>query len=260
MVSRQVKLNGSVVDLLGGWTPPGTLLKRGNFQSYAASPYSAWTGMFGVYSHPALIADSSMLITLATFPAGTTLSWDVTQDPSWIGINGYLFVAYGNYDDSPGTITPRQIKNITSMSLDVNWTYSGDGSTGLLSECWMTSTAAPSGSLPDRLAEVAFFPKVSAANIDFLTPLPAVGSGSFVDSHGVTWNVRESPSDQPYYIAYRPGYVDHQGPLPFKEYFTFLTSAGKLTGNEYFNGVAFGPEPFNGSASVTITKFVPTYA
>jgi hypothetical protein len=68
----------------------------------------------------------------STFPDGTILTWEVTPDPDWGGINGYLHVSYGNYDDSPGQITPRQVKAITDLAVTVDWTFEGDRSSGLL--------------------------------------------------------------------------------------------------------------------------------
>lgn len=241
-------------------TGPFTI--TGNDQIYAKGVYSAYTGMWGhsLPQNDQLVAESSMLIDPATFPIGTKFTWDVDQDPDWIGVNGYLFLAYGNYDSSPGIITSRQVKNIAQLSLDVEWTFEGDEASGLLSECWLSSASAPSGSL-DKTHEIAFFPKCSPDASAWLATLPTVGTGSFV-SNGVTWNVAESTSatGQPYLIAYRPGYASSQGALPYKDYLAFLTASGKITGNEWFNGVAFGVEPFNGAGSLTITKFAPTYS
>jgi hypothetical protein len=234
----------------------------GNFRAYAAGPYGAYTGMWGrnLPQNDNLAADSSMRVIPGSFPRGTTFSWDVTPDVDWNGVNGYLHVAWGNYDDSPGVITSRQVKNITALDLGIDWSYSGDPSSGLLSECWLTPTPTPSGA-PDRQYEVAFFPRVSSAGASYLASLPSVGGGSFTDSNGNSWNVREgvSGTGQPYYIAYRPSYVEFRGTLPYKDYFTFLTDAGKITGSEWFNGLAFGVEPSSGSASLTISDLTVRY-
>ncbi|GAA4772976.1 hypothetical protein GCM10023200_01710 [Actinomycetospora chlora] len=235
---------------------------QGNFQTYAAGPYGAYTGMWGRYlpQNDTLAAESSMRVTPGTFPRGTTFWWDVTPDPDWNGVNGYLHVAWGNYDDSPGAITPQQVKNIAALDVSIDWSYNGDPSSGLLSECWLTPTPTPSG-VPDRQYEVAFFPRVSSAGASYLASLPVVGGGSFTDSNGNSWNVREgvSGTGQPYYIAYRPSYVEFRGTLPYKDYFAFLAEAGKITGSEWFNGLAFGVEPFSGSASLAISDLTVHY-
>jgi len=256
MTPRLAKVGGQVVDLLGNAGAAATITKQGNFQSYAANPYSAYTGMWGHYRSELLVAESSMTVTPSTFPAGTVFNWDVTPAPDWGGVNGYLHLDYGNYDWSPGTITPRQVKNITDLTLDVGWTYQGDPSSGLLSELWLSSQAAPSGQFP-KIREIGFFPKFSPGAQAFVASLPNVSTGSFVDSAGLTWNVKKSAI---YYIAYRPGYADFQGVLPYLDYLEFLQAAGEITGDEWYNGVAFGVEPFSGAGSMTITEFAPTYS
>lgn len=239
------------------------LLIAGNSQGYTDAPYFAFTSMWG-YSIPQndqLDATSSMRIDEAAFPAGMTFYWDVTPDPDWTSVNGFLHLGYGNYDNSPASITPRQVYTITDLSLAVTWTFDGDPATGLLSECWLSSAAAASGAFT-KTHEVAFFPKQSANTIAYLNSLPAVGPGTFVDSNAVTWSVKEGLSGEglPYFIAYRAAFADHQGALPFDDLLTFLTNQGKITGNEWFNGLAFGPEPHSGVGSLTVDTFSPSYA
>jgi hypothetical protein len=195
------------------------------------------------------------------FPARTKFTWDVTPDPDYGGINGYLAVAYGNYDYNAVSITSRQAYTITDLVLNVDWTFSGNAATGLLCECYLTTASHSSGPLDDKLCEVGFLPKVSSGAQAWASGLPSLGS--FVDSNGVTWQVRESMDASatfPYYVAYRSGFVDHKGAFVFDDYFAFLINLGKLTGNEWFNGVAFGPEPHYGAANVIINSLTPTYA
>jgi hypothetical protein len=59
----------------------------------------------------------------------------------------------------------------------------------------------------------------------------------------VTWNVRATPAATSRTVAYRPGYADFRGTLRFDDLFAFLRVAKKITGDEWFNGVAFGVEP-----------------
>lgn len=235
----------------------------GNFQSYTKNPYSAYTGMWGHYlpQNNTLVADSAMRVYPGRFPAATVFTWDVTRDPDWSGVNGYLHLSWGNYDGSPGVITSNQVKNITALTVDIDWAFTGDAASGLLSECWLTPVATPTGEI-NRDFEVAFFPKLSAGSVGYVQSLPAVGGGSFTDSAGIAWSVCEgvSGTDEPYFIAYRPGYVEFRGPLPYRDYFAFLTAAGKISGNEWFNGLAFGVEPYSGTGSLTVSKFAPTYA
>lgn len=262
MASRVVKIGGVVLDLLGYLTRPGTL-KLGNFQSHLLGQFSAYTGMWAVNLAPAQTANlkaTSSVRVYPTFPRGTVFTWDVTPDPNWTGVNGFLSLAYGNYDDSPSSITPRKVNTITDLTLTVGWSFRGNASTGLLCECWLSPASTATGPIT-KTAEVGFWPKVSPQAASFAAGTVAVGSGSFTDTHGAVWLVRQDTSlAQPYYFAYRPGYASHQGPLHFKDLFAFLTTAGKITGNEWFNGLAFGPEPRSGSGSLVISEFIPSYS
>lgn len=240
--------------------PGGVETIPGNFQTYSKNPYGAYTGMWGMNNPqaPGLVATSSMQVKPDTFPNETVLSWNVTPSPSWGGVNGFLYVNYGNYDSSPGQITPRQVKNITALAVNAAWSQSGDLSTGLLCECWMGTAAAASGPFT-KTHEVAFFPRFSTESKAYVDSLPLVGSGFTVG--GVAYSVRVggNPQGIPYLIAYRSDYGAMQGAMPFKDFFTYLVAQGRLTGNEWFNGIAFGPEPFSGAGSLTLTTFSVTY-
>lgn len=237
----------------------GTLI-QGNFQSYAKHPYSAYTGMWGHYVADDLRAESSMRVFPDTFPAGTTFAWDVTPDPDWQSVNGYLAVAFGNYDYNPGAHTPRQVKNIKTLTAATDWTFTGNASSGLLSECWLTATAHPYGGLEDKTHEVAFFPKLSTSSQWFRDNTARVGTFT---ANRVSWTVHQAndaTGQIPYLFAYRTDLKDFRGVLPYKALLKFLTAQGKITGNEWFNGLAFGVEPFTGAGTLTVKKFAVTYA
>lgn len=237
----------------------------GNWTSYSQNPYQVYLDMWGlnVPNRESLKSNVDALVWPNEFPNNTTLRWDVIPDPNGLGVNGYLQLAYGNYDDNAFALPggPKQIKNITAMTLDADWIYAGDPA-GMLSETWLTSTGhALGGNSAGSLAEVGFASKVTASDLEWANGLAKVGT--FSDSHGVTWTVKvKEPNEQgsPYYYAYRDGPVDHHGELDFKSYFAFLVDRGKLNGNEYFNGVAYGVEPSGGAASLKITRFTPYYA
>lgn len=238
-------------------------LKRGNFQSYANSLYTAYSGMWGVYRARALEFDVAMRIYPPSFPSHTSFAWDVTPDPDWSGVNGYLHVAYGNYDWSPGTITSRRVRSISDLTVDLAWTYEGDEASGLLCECWLSDEGVQ-GAPFTKLCEIGFLPKLSPASASFTGTLTRVGSGSFRDSNGIRWIVGMGESgagpDVPYIVAHRPGYEEFEGSFLFHEYFAFLVYSGVITGDEWFNGIAFGVEPLSGSARLTVDKFAPSYS
>lgn len=233
---------------------------NGNFQIYSKNPYGAYTGMWGMNNPeaPGLVATSSMVVDPATMPNGTTFNWNVTPSPSWGGINGYLYISYGNYDGSPGVITPRQVKDIGALTVNATWTQSGDLSSALLSEIWLAAESAASGAFT-KLFEIAFFPRFSVNSKSWIDSLSQVGTG--FTSGGVSYKVREAgnPQGVPYIIAYRSDYGDMQGGLPYKDFFTYLIAQGRITGNEWFNGVAYGVEPDHGIGSLTINTMSVDY-
>lgn len=228
-------------------------LITGNSKGYSKAPWKAYTGMWGLSNPqaPGLAAFSAMRIAPATFPAGTTFSWDVIPSPNWNGVNGFLHIGHGNYDDGEAG-TPRQVNNIASYTVSAAWSMTGDNSSGLLCEVWLAAAAATTGQLA-KTHEVAFFPRCSPPTITWLNGLAAVGAG-FTDSNGVAWLVKQSLSGtgEPYFIAYRPSFVDHQGALPFHSLLSYLKGQGKITGNEWVNGVGFGVEPHSGAGTLTI--------
>lgn len=234
-------------------------LIQGNFKSYAAPPYAAWTGMWGTYlpQNAKLQAASSLLAFPGAFPDGSIFTWAVTRDPNWSGVNGFLHCSYGNYDDSPGQITPRQVVGITTLAATVDWTFEGDPSSGLLCECYLTPEAVPTGPLATKSFEVAFFPKLSPNSAAFAQGLTPVGSGSYTDRNGITWNVGQGGT---YFVAYRPGHADFRGTLRFDDLFAFLVASKAISGAEWFNGLAFGVEPYSGTGSLTVDKFAVAYA
>jgi hypothetical protein len=103
---------------------------------------------------------------------------------------------------------------------------------------------------------------MSPATISWAAALPLVGSGSYTDSNGVTWRVRQGTDSTgliPYIFAHRLDLADFEGQFLWHDYFSFLINAGAVSGNEWVNGAAFGVEPVSGSGSITIDKFIPTY-
>lgn len=243
-------------------SPPTQI--SGNWKSYLQDPYQVYLDMWGLNKPgTSLQSNVDMQVSPSEFPNDTTLRWDVSPDPRWRGVNGYLMLAYGNYSDNAFAIPggPKSINNVTAMTIDADWVYEGDPSTSMLSETLLTRTEHALGdNASGSLAEVGFASKVSASTKNWANGLPTVGT--FTDPDGVAWTVKERTDLQgaSYYWAYREGPVDHHGKLYFKSYFTFLVGVGKLTGDEFFNGVAYGVEPVDGAASLTINRFTATYA
>jgi hypothetical protein len=78
--------------------------------------------------------------------------------------------------------------------------------------------------------------------------------GTFTDPAGRGWTVARD--DGAAFTMFRPtDGSDVQGTIYWKEMLAFLISKSVITGAEYFNGIAFGPEPRlgNGAAQLSLT-------
>ncbi|MDB5254271.1 MAG: fibronectin type protein [Parcubacteria group bacterium] len=244
----------------------------GNFTGYKAnSPYSAYASFWYLFTDPTLGLGhtavenvdyvSQVKVYPNIFPVGTKMTWRVPT-PAYGGIYGYLTASYGNYDFSDPTvsITPRQAYTITDLTSTIDYTYAGDATTGILHEFWLTTTAHQNGPLSDKVYEVGMFARTSPATVSYVTGSTQVGS--FTDPGGRIWTVAQnlSGTGEPYYMFMPTNHADVTGTVYWDEMIAYLIGQGKITGNEWFNGMAIGPEPFTGAGSVTINDFTVSYA
>lgn len=240
---------------------PGSLVKFGNGGTYYSGVWQAYSGMWGasIPTNSNMVYSVDLAYDPATFPNGVVFEWDIVPDYRYLGVEGFLALSYGNYDanSSPTQIPSRQAKNIVTLLASTSWTKTGSSPSAMLSECYLTTASIPVGGVSgsEPVAEVAFFPGNSANSLAFA--LGATQIGSFTDVNGVTWNVSQAISgvgtNKPYFVAIRPGGGDYFGALDYKAYFTFLQAQGKITGNEWFNGLGFGVEPYGqGAGKITI--------
>lgn len=217
-----------------------------------------WWGLRTVANNTGVVWSSSLRVSPSTFPLRTTITWDVTPGPNYNGVEAYLYVCCGNYEKDQATLPggSKQVSNITSMTVDQAWTWTGDNQTGILAEMFLDSAQIGPGAQGSHIRELAFFPRPSPGTITFFNGKPPVGSGGFTDKKGVTWVVKESSGPQgPFFIVARPDYSFFEGVLPFSDLFDFLIANGKITGSMWVNGVAIGPEPKTGAGAFTLDKF-----
>lgn len=243
----------------------GGAINFGPFQTYyPGGAYSLWTGMFGVFLVPPLVNyDLNATVYPGAFPDNTTIAWNINDPPPVPSrINGFPHIAHGNYYDDPADLPggSRQVYTITALEYTISWTFTGDVATGLLLDCWLTTSAHENGAFTDEVCAVGWLPKLSTSAISYVAGLPPVAGGTFVDAGGVSWTVKEgiaaaSTGNVPNYLFYRPGNLDYEGKIDLVGAFAFLIGAGKISGNEYFNGEAIGPEPNTGSGSVIFEDF-----
>ena len=107
------------------------------------------------------------------------------------------------------------------------------------------------------MAEIGFFLHAANSAIPFADAGEQLGN--FTDSSDRAWKVgvQTAPAG-PYYMFIPEGDV-LTGTVDFKAGLDFLRSKGRLTGEEWFNGLAFGIEPVTGSGSVQVQNLSVTY-
>lgn len=204
----------------------------------------------------------SVQISPASFPNKSVIRSMVPNVTSPAGLYGYLHVDIGNYDGSPivTPASPIQQKNITNFFTDIDWAYEGDGVSSFLHELYGSTTGHATGGLTDKVWEVGAFPMCNPHAQSFVnTAVTAGGMGNFTDPIGRVWKVGQATGTAgPYYVFALSTFGNVQGRVYWKEMLAFLRTAGKITGNEYIQGVACGIEPDTGFDKLTLNSYTMT--
>ena len=239
---------------------------------YTKGPYGAFTGLWYLHLDPRLGLDHvaqegvdysvGISIIPERFPSETVIEWRVpTAPPKLAGVYGYLFLNYGNYDDSPvrQPIVSRQINNIGALSTKTTFRYDGERNSSILQEFWLTDRSLQVGDLHGhKICEVGCFLSVSKDTEAYARSCSTVGN--FND--GIrNWSVVVDRKIQPNFFMFLPSpSMDVSGDVDWKRMLGFLRDRKLLSGHEWFNGIAVGPEPRIGSGQVTIDSFEVSYS
>jgi hypothetical protein len=255
IVTYDAVLTGPPITVPG--TPP-VLATIGLLTDYALDKYALYFTPFGAQGtslkNPGDY-DANWTVDASTFPSNVKLGWKfpngVLPNPQ-TGVWGYGFLAFGNYSQNSPLVqtTPRQVCEITSLTENVAWTYTGSTEFDFLCEMFLTKSAiqtGPSGA-PVGIREIGFFLWPGAD--------PSFGHyGTLLGYHtngGVTWEVRDhSP-----YITFAPA-GDVMVPtitIDWKAALLFLTYVGAISGSEWVNGVSAGVEPMANASTAGGTK------
>lgn len=226
---------------------------KGSFIAYAA-PWSTYFGTGVSMKHGIDYADE-IVVHPDIFPSKTDISWHWPLFASkQTGVYGYNAVSFGSYAGGipEVPIAPRQVKSIGFFAVTYSCTYAPPiGEFNVLCEFFLTKKAKDTNT---NLSEVGFFPHAGKATLSFANAGEQLGT--FTDFSGRTWKVdkQSAPQGSSFYMFIPEGDVN-SATIDFKGALDFLHAKGHVTGEEWFNGIAFGVEPIAGSGSLRIEGF-----
>lgn len=238
-----------------------------NFEWFSRGPYGAWTGMWQLYIDPTLGLqhaavegvdfESSIVLDPVSFPSNSLVQWRVPDHPSTSGVYGYLHLAFGNYEGgSPQTpVVPVRVAEIEELTLTLDFVFEGDAATGVLSDMWLTSQASDHEA---KVFEVGILVRTSAAGERFVRGNRQLGR--FTDPDRRSWVVAIKDGAVPF-ITFMPADLDDVVRLVhWDDMLHHLVSEDIITGREWVNGLAVGPEPYTGAGAVLFRRFEVTLA
>lgn len=228
---------------------------KGSFIAYAA-PWSTEFGDGKALKHGVDYADE-IVVRHETFPANVDFSWHwPLTPPKETGVFGYHALSYGSYDGGePETpIKPRQVKAITTLTETFRFSMARPiGDFNILTEFFLTKTPGTE----DKVAEIGFFLRTAKSATEFADAGEQLGT--FTDANGRKWKVAQQLAPHgPYYMFFPEGEV-LEGTVDFKAALDFLKGKKQITGEEWFNGLAFGIEPVAGSGSLHVQDLSVRY-
>ncbi len=226
---------------------------KGNYMAFAVP----WGAEGRVMSRWAKYADT-LYIDLEKFPGNTAVRfvWPPWTPTGGIaGVWGYMGIVHGNYDggEPEEPVTPQRVDDIQQLSQTFAW--SGDfviGSADILTEFYLRSNPADNDS---KLLEIGWFLHAPKRTQDFVRAAPKIGR--YVDPQGLAWHV--SRSDKFVTFMRENGEDARAGQIDMLAALRWLKSKKVITGREWYNGVAWGVEPFKGTAKIQLDRWSVTY-
>ncbi len=230
---------------------------QGSFIAYA-SPWSTEFGEGKRLRHGIDYRDE-ITVRPEAFPADVHISWHwPLTAPKEVGVYGYHAISYGSYDGGTPEkpIPARQVKAITTLTESFRFSTARPiGDFNLLTEFFLTRSPGTE----NKVAEVGFFLRTAKSAVEFA----AAGEqlGIFTDPAGRKWKVATQPAPHgPYHMFIPEDAVEvPEGTIDFKAALDFLRAKNQITGEEWFNGLAFGIEPITGSGSLHVASLSIRY-
>ena len=198
----------------------------------------------------------SVTLDSANFPNNTTITWNWPNTPAGGNVYSYPAVFYGDYPGFPAPatdVTAEQVNNIHMLTLSQNVSLSGQTDQyDAMYDGYLTST--PDGGQSDIQHEIEVYVHQPSYVQDWIANLP---QHSYTDSQGMQWTIASSGN----IVIFAPtnGQDLTNNNIDLKGLLQAAAADGVISGNEYFNGIALGNEPREGSGSMTIHSFSVNY-
>jgi hypothetical protein len=222
-------------------------------QPYFQGSYGAYASPWSTSFDASLVHGKDYLDTItleaSSFPDGAIIDtrWPLTK-PMNSGVWGYHALSFGNYDGGhpPKSVTPKQVRDIRRLSERFAFSYRGSDQFNLLNEFYLTSRA---GAADAKVIEIGFFLHAPSSSVRFIEKGQKISA--FNDSDGRQWQITRTNN----YVTILPsGAKDFlQGEIDIRSALTLLVDRGAITGDEWFNGIAFGTEPTEGAGHTSLT-------
>jgi hypothetical protein len=227
---------------------------QGSFIAYAA-PWSTYSGAASALKRGVDFLDE-ISVQPDTFPANVEFTWHwPLTPPKGTGVYGYNALSFGSYDGGVPQlpITPRQVKDIGTLSETFSFEMARPaGDFNVLTEFFLMKSAGG-----EKVAEIGFFLRSAKSAIEFANAGQQLGT--FTDATGRAWKVAVQPAPHGPYHMFIPDGDVLSGSIDFKAALDFLRGKGRLTGEEWFSGLAFGIEPVKGSGSLRVKSLSVAY-
>lgn len=252
-------LLGIATLFLCAWRGGSTINTLSDWQFYVSG---IWGGGMAPFNTPGLIHNANcgagaagcfsetFAYNTLTAPVQTEIIWSYPSTPS-SGVYGFLQQSYGSSNGGPHSTPSVQIKNLNTLTSTHNISITGGvNNYDIIYDAFLTSTAY--GTNIDEFSVQVHSDAASIAYINSITQI-----GTFTGS-GVIWQVAQSaPGGQIIFVP--SSYVDELSiTIDMKAMFAYLVTQSVLTGNEYFNGIALGVEPYENGGTLTYNSWSMT--
>lgn len=234
--------------------PPAKTITLQDRENFYQGSYLAYASPWSTFVDTAMKRGEDFFDTITvnpeTFPDGTVINsrWP-TLRPMKTGVWGYHAVSFGRYDggDPPEKVEPKQVKAIEQLVQCFKFSYKNSPNFNLLNEFYLTS--AP-GDTKAKVIEIGFFLHLPPnGGFDELSAKTKITR--FKDSSYRDWVITRGEK----FVTIFPedGRDVTEGTIDVREFLKVLIDNGVITGNEWFNGIAFGMEPTRGGGQTELT-------
>jgi hypothetical protein len=126
------------------------------------------------------------------------------------------------------------------------------GDFNVLTEFFLTREDAE-----QKVAEIGFLPRPARSAVEFANSGEQIGI--FQDAEKRQWKVAVQGSPAGPYYMFMPAREVLSATVDFRAALDFLSGKGRLTGDEWFRGLAFGVEPISGSGSLRLCRLTVVF-